>query len=67
MAHESAWGPSKRWYWGDYDRYLSYYSRDRRTRNRWEFVIAGSGSAARTPWTAMLRARRFYRSQRRPS
>jgi hypothetical protein len=64
----TAWGPPKRWTWGEYDRYeLSYYSRDRRSSNRWEFSIAGSGSMARTPWGAMMRARRFYRSQRRPS
>ena len=68
MTSGMAWGPSRSWRWGDYDRYqLSYYSRKRKTRNRWEFSIAGSGSAARTPWGAVLRARRFYRSQRSPS
>jgi hypothetical protein len=68
MSNNAAWGPSRSWSWGDYGRYeLSYYSRARRTRNRWEFSIAGSGSAARTPWGAALRARRFYRSQRSAS
>jgi hypothetical protein len=63
-----AWGPSKTWRWGDYDRYqLSYYSRKRRTRNRWEFVIAGTGAAARTPWGAILRARRHYKTKRLPA
>ena len=66
---EGAWGPTKRWQWGDYGRYeLSYFSRDRRiARNRWDFSIAGTGSTGRTPWTAMWRAWRFHRSQRRPS
>lgn len=61
------WGPSRTWCWGDYDRYqLSYYSRERRTRgHRWEFSIAGSGSSGRTPWTAMLRARRYYQGKQR--
>ena len=63
---DKTWGPSKRWSWGDYDRYeLSYFSRDRRLRNRWDFSIAGCGSNGRTPWTAMWRAWRFYRSQRK--
>lgn len=52
----TAWGPSRRWSYGLYE--LSYYSRGRRARNRWEFSTAGSGASARTPWGAILRARR---------
>lgn len=63
-----AWGPSKTWRWGEYDRYqLSYYSRKRRTRNRWEFMIAGSGSAARTPGGAVIRAVRYRKTKRYPA
>lgn len=60
----TAWGPSKRWTWGEYGRYrLCYFSRTRRTHDAWSFEIAGSGSIGGTPWTAMWRAWRFYRSQ----
>ena len=67
MTEHTAWGPKRSWRWGGYDRYqLSYYG-DRRTANRWDFSIAGSGAIGATPWTAMWRGWRFYRSQRRPS
>lgn len=59
---ETAWGPTKTWRWGEFNKYeLSYYDKSRRTSLRWEFNIAGTGAVANNPLTAMWMAWQYKR------